>query len=75
MLLKVPSQRSFPQNKAMIFIGNMGSDEILPTAIHEFGHFHASSMTILPHIFYKNNLDIAEIQSQGLRAYLHPILR
>ena len=53
-------------NKAMIFIGNVGADEILPTAIHEFGHFHASFYDRTPTFLSRNNLDIAEVQSQGL---------
>ena len=46
------------QNRAKIFIGNVGPENELSSAIHEFGHFHAC--------LYKNNMDIAEIQSQGL---------
>lgn len=53
------------QNKARIFIGNIGREYELDAAIHEFGHFHAALHDDTPSYLYKNNLDIAEIQSQG----------
>lgn len=54
------------ENKAMIFIGSMDGDEVLNTAIHEFGHFHATFYDNTPTFLSQNNLDIAEVQSQGL---------
>jgi len=54
------------EDKAMIFIGSMDSDEVLNTAIHEFGHFHATFYDNTPTFLSQNNLDIAEVQSQGL---------
>ncbi|WP_295077281.1 hypothetical protein [Ruminococcus sp.] len=54
------------QNSAKIFIGNMGnSRNRLTTAIHEFGHYYASFFDETHALMAKNNLDIAEIQSQG----------
>lgn len=54
------------QNKARIFIGNVGAEQELISAIHEFGHFHAALKDDTPSFLHRNNLDIAEIQSQGL---------
>lgn len=54
------------ESSATIFIGNMDDDQLLPTAIHEFGHFHATFYDDTPTYLSRNNLDIAEIQSQGL---------
>ncbi len=51
---------------AVVFIGSVSEDEILSTAIHEFGHFHASVRDDTPAYLARNNLDIAEVQSQGL---------
>ena len=53
-------------NRARVFIGNVGSENILGSAIHEFGHFHACLYDETPSYLFKNNMDIAEIQSQCL---------
>ncbi len=52
-------------NRARVFIGNVGSENVLRSAIHEFGHFHACLYDETPSYLFKNNMDIAEIQSQG----------
>jgi len=54
------------QRRARIFIGNVGKENELGSAIHEFGHFHACLYDDTPAYLFKNNMDIAEIQSQGL---------
>lgn len=54
------------QDSALIFMGSQSEDQRLPTAIHEFGHFHATFYDDTPTYLSKNNLDIAEVQSQGL---------
>ncbi|MBO4493542.1 MAG: hypothetical protein J5724_04055, partial [Ruminococcus sp.] len=55
------------QNSAIIFIGYMDSYRSrLTAAIHEFGHFYATFFDDTHALISKNNLDIAEIQSQGL---------
>ncbi|SHM92057.1 hypothetical protein [Ruminococcus flavefaciens] len=54
------------QKKARVFIGNVGEESELSSAIHEFGHFHACLYDDTPAYLFKNNMDIAEIQSQGL---------
>ncbi|WP_028516421.1 hypothetical protein [Ruminococcus flavefaciens] len=54
------------QKKARVFIGNVGEENELNSAIHEFGHFHACLYDDTPAYLFKNNMDIAEIQSQGL---------
>ena len=54
------------QDSALIFMGSLSSDQRLSTAIHEFGHFHATFYDDTPTYLSKNNIDIAEIQSQGL---------
>lgn len=54
------------EDKAIVFIGNVGEDSALSTAIHEFGHFHATFYDTTPTYLSCNNLDIAEVQSQGL---------
>ena len=55
------------QDSAMIFIGYMDSYRSrLTAAIHEFGHFYATFFDDTHALIAKNNLDIAEIQSQGL---------
>lgn len=54
------------QDSAMIFIGYMDSYRSrLTAAIHEFGHFYATFFDDTHALIAKNNLDIAEIQSQG----------
>ncbi len=53
------------QNRARIFIGSISEGYALNAAVHEFGHFHAALYDDTPSYLYKNNLDIAEIHSQG----------
>lgn len=56
----------FPvDNTAFIFIHSEDKSEILPTAVHEFGHFCASFYDKIPAYLAANDLDIAETQSQG----------
>lgn len=54
------------QNSAFIFIGQKSTDDIFMTAVHEFGHFHASFFDNTHAYLMKNNYDIAEIQSHGM---------
>ena len=53
------------ENSAYIFIGNVSDDHLLGTAVHEFGHFHASFYDDTPALAITDNIDLAEIQSQG----------
>ena len=53
-------------NSAYIFIGQQGSEDIFPAAVHEFGHFHASFSDDTHAFLMKDNFDIAETQSQGM---------
>ena len=54
------------QNSAYIFIGQKSKDDILMTAVHEFGHFHASFYDNTHAYLMVNNYDIAEVQSHGM---------
>ncbi|MBR5683356.1 MAG: hypothetical protein IKW96_08810 [Ruminococcus sp.] len=54
------------QNSAYIFIGEKSRDNVLMTAVHEFGHFHASFYDDTHAYLMKNNYDIAEVQSHGM---------
>ena len=53
------------ENSAYVFIGNVPQDRLLTTAIHEFGHFHASFNDDTPAFLIKDNIDLAEVHSQG----------
>lgn len=54
------------QNSALIYHYKYDDAYDLLTAIHEFGHFHASYYDDTTTYLVKNNIDIAEIQSQGM---------
>lgn len=43
--------------------------------VHEFGHFNASYHDPTPMLFQMNNVDLAEIQSQGLEMLMIPCLQ
>ncbi|MDD6279974.1 MAG: hypothetical protein PUA81_09350 [Oscillospiraceae bacterium] len=51
---------------AMIYVYCDEDFYSLTTAIHEFGHFHSSFYDDTPDYLCANNIDIAEIQSQGM---------
>lgn len=51
---------------ALVFIHDYEDGSTLQTCIHEFGHFHATSYDNVNSYCSTNNLDIAEIQSQGM---------
>ncbi len=53
-------------NKALIYIYTDGSYYDMSSAIHEFGHFHASFSDDTNAYLTETNLDVAEIQSQGM---------
>ncbi|MDE6093039.1 MAG: hypothetical protein K2G14_08090 [Ruminococcus sp.] len=54
------------QNSALVYVYDDEFFESFLTAVHEFGHFHASFYDDTTTFRQMNNLDIAEIQSQGL---------
>lgn len=54
------------QNSALVYVYDDEFFEGFLTAVHEFGHFHASFYDDTTTFRQMNNLDIAEIQSQGL---------
>lgn len=54
------------QNNALVYMYDDESFMSFLTAVHEFGHFHSSFYDDITTFKQKNNLDIAEIQSQGL---------
>ncbi|MDE5771128.1 MAG: hypothetical protein K2I06_05795 [Ruminococcus sp.] len=54
------------QNSALVYVYDDGFFESFLTAVHEFGHFHASFYDDTTTFRQMNNLDISEIQSQGL---------
>ena len=53
-------------NTALIYIYTDGSYNDMSAAIHEFGHFHASFSDDTNAYLTETNLDVAEIQSQGM---------
>ncbi len=53
-------------NAALMYIYTDNSYYDLFTAIHEYGHFHSSFQDDTKAYFTSTNLDIAEIQSQGM---------
>lgn len=53
-------------NSAVIYLYEYGDCYDLITAIHEFGHFYSSFYDEIPTFLMKNNVDVAEIQSQGM---------
>lgn len=53
-------------NSALMYIYTDNSYYDLFTAIHEFGHFHSSFQDDTNAYFTSTNLDVAEIQSQGM---------
>lgn len=54
------------ENEAMIYIHDDEDIYSLLTPIHEFGHFYASFFDETPTYLMANNIDIAEVQSQGM---------
>ena len=52
---------------AMIYVHDNKDYTSLITAVHEFGHFYASSYDDTPYFLGETNLDIAEVQSQGFQ--------
>ena len=53
-------------NSSVVYLYTADDYYDLVTAIHEFGHFHASFYDETPTYLMANNIDIAEIQSQGM---------
>lgn len=53
-------------NDAIIYIHDDEDYYNLLTPIHEFGHYYASFYDDTPDYLIENNIDIAEIQSQGM---------
>jgi len=49
--------------KAYIYLNKANGE--LRTSVHEFGHYYASTYNDIPQFLATNNIDIAEIQSQG----------
>ncbi|MDE5764233.1 MAG: hypothetical protein K2I00_04615 [Ruminococcus sp.] len=54
------------ENSAMIYIYSDGSYYDFTTAVHEFGHFHSSFSDDINAYLCVPNIDLAEIQSQGM---------
>lgn len=61
------------QNRALIYNYQYDDYYDMITAIHEFGHFHASKFDTTPTYLMANNIDIAEIQSQGMEMIFMPL--
>lgn len=57
----IPGEKS-----AVVYIYTEGDYYDLQTAIHEFGHFYSSFYDNTPSYLSQSNMDIAEIQSQGM---------
>lgn len=53
-------------DRALLYVYCENDFYDLLTAVHEFGHFHASYYDSTPDYLAVNNVDIAEIQSQGM---------
>lgn len=54
------------ENDALIYVYNNNDYFNLLTPIHEFGHYYSSFYDDIPSFIMENNIDIAEIQSQGM---------
>jgi hypothetical protein len=54
------------ENDALIYVYNSDDYYNLLTPVHEFGHFYSSFYDDTPTYLMENNIDIAEIQSQGM---------
>lgn len=61
------------QQSALIYTYQYGDNEDFTTAVHEFGHFHAALYDDTTTFMMKNNVDIAEIQSQGMEMLFMPL--
>ena len=61
------------ENSAVVYTYSYGDCYDLMTAIHEFGHFHASFYDETTTFLMQNNIDIAEIQSQGMEMIFMPL--
>lgn len=61
------------ENSALIYIYNYGDCYDFLTAVHEFGHFYASFYDDTTAYLMENNIDIAEIQSQGMETLFMPL--
>lgn len=61
------------ENSALIYIYNYGDSYDFLTAVHEFGHFYASFYDDTTAYLMENNIDIAEIQSQGMETLFMPL--
>lgn len=61
------------RNSGLIYTYQYGDYYDLPTAIHEFGHFHAGRFDTTPTYLMANNIDISEIQSQGMEMIFMPL--
>lgn len=53
------------ENRGIVYVYDSGDYSTLSTAIHEFGHFYAYFDDTLPTFTLSENIDIAEVQSQG----------
>ena len=53
-------------NESLIYLYRNNDFYDFTTAVHEFGHFHASFADETPMYLARNNIDIAEVHSQGL---------
>ena len=54
------------ENTSVIYIGESNIYNYLHTVTHEFGHFNSALYSNVKNISNRDNLDIAELQSQGL---------
>ncbi len=61
------------QNSGLIYNYQYGDYYDMITAIHEFGHFHAGRFDTTPTYLMTNNIDIAEVQSQGMEMVFMPL--
>ncbi|MDO5147843.1 MAG: dockerin type I domain-containing protein [Oscillospiraceae bacterium] len=54
-------------NSAIIYQYLYGNYNDLTSALHEFGHFNAMRLSCIPSLYInRHNIDVAEVQSQGL---------
>lgn len=61
------------RNSGLIYTYQYDDYYDMLTAIHEFGHFHASIFDKTPTYLMANNIDIAEVQSQGMEIIFMPL--
>ncbi len=61
------------QNSALIYTYQYGDCYDFSTVVHEFGHFHSALKDDTTTFMKKSNIDIAEVQSQGMEMLFMPL--